>query len=439
MKDGVVYTPENIVNLMIENIGDIKNKKILEPSCGDGSFVIPLIKRILKLSDNINNDFDNLYACDIDGKALLNLKKEAFKLTGRKEWNFYKEDFLFKNEYSNFDIIIGNPPYIKAHHISQDYLTKIKTKYETCKQGTVDIYYSFIEESLKKIKDDGIVSFILPSNWMLNKSAKKLREIISGFNIKIIDFGSEKIFQGYGVYTCILTIQKKEDKSNIVVLKNKKEILINKENIKEGLPWLIGIGSNSLKAPKIKNGLATLCDKAFIFEGTANNSLFSFVSKINGRKYEVENSICKEIYKASKQSKAIAIFPYKDNGVGFTEDELANDFPLTYNYLCDIKENLLNRDFDSEWFLYGRSQGVKDFFGSKIIISPIIGEKINFIFEVNPDILVYSGLYIKTETPEEIIDILKSKELFSFLKENGKKMSGGWVSISKKIFESFFI
>lgn len=72
MKDGKIYTPEKIVDLMISDL-NIKNMKVLEPSCGDGNFVVKLLEA------------KELVAQDIDQDALDKMK-ERCNFEGKNEW-----------------------------------------------------------------------------------------------------------------------------------------------------------------------------------------------------------------------------------------------------------------------------------------------------------------------------------------------------------------
>jgi len=101
-KKGVVYTPEFIVEYMCKDLGNIENKKILEPSCGNGNF--------LRLMNSKNID-----CYDIDEEAI-NKAKESYPYA-----LFFNKDFLKTKIDKKYDIIIGNPPYIRIHDLDTEY------------------------------------------------------------------------------------------------------------------------------------------------------------------------------------------------------------------------------------------------------------------------------------------------------------------------------
>ena len=97
-KKGVVYTPSNIVNFIISKLNITKEEYILEPSVGDGNFIIGLIEYI-KIKYNFNKKellewFLKYVECfDIEVDALIVLK--------RRLCNYFFEDNQYNYHFSN--------------------------------------------------------------------------------------------------------------------------------------------------------------------------------------------------------------------------------------------------------------------------------------------------------------------------------------------------
>ena len=174
MKDGKIYTPESIVDLMVGDF-DLRSLDILEPSCGNGNFVVKLLKA------------KSLKAQDIDPVALEQMKK-------RCGFEGVLQDFLTSPIDEKFDLIIGNPPYIKIQDLAEDTRTFLRNNFESCRTGSVDLYYAFIEQSIRKLRPNGTLRFIIPNAWMVNASAKSLRRLLNNYEIDFIDFGDQIIF-----------------------------------------------------------------------------------------------------------------------------------------------------------------------------------------------------------------------------------------------------
>ncbi len=415
-KNGVIYTPQKVVLEMLSkiNIGE----EILEPSCGEGAFL-----------NEINCD-GNIDAFDIDKEALKKIKNEKA--------NIYCEDFLKHTFSKKYNTIIGNPPYIKIQDLDEEYRNFLQKNFYTCSSGNIDIFYAFIEKCISLLKDNGEMILIIPNSWCLNKSAEKLREILSKYEVEITDFGSEKKFENADIYTCFLYLKKKE--GNIILKKNGKQEVIKKTS----KPWVYKSDHQTkIDLNIIKNGIATLCDKIFIFDKyEAKENTYKVLCSFNKKEYEIEKGIIRTCAKISKEKNNICIYPYKTNGAKLTEEELKNDFPLAYNYLLDVKDRLLERDFDDEWYNYGRSQGISTMYGNKILISTCVYDKVKIFYSTDKNLIAYSGLYINVENKtekeiQEIFDYFNSDKLFSFIKENGKVMGGNYRTFSKTLLKLF--
>lgn len=400
MKDGKVYTPEEIVKLMVSDF-NLEEMKVLEPSCGDGNFVINLLNS------------KELVAQDIDQEAL-NKMKDRCGFQGKNE------DFLSSDLNEKFDLIIGNPPYIRIQDLTEDVRKQVK-KFEVCKSGSVDIYYAFIEQSLKKLKENGTLRFIIPNTWLINSSAKKLRELLSKYDTEVFDFENKKVFDNIGTYTCILTAKNSNNNKNIKITTqngffelNKKtaakEIWVNKPNLKFNFTF--------------ENGLATLCDKAFIFEKKEGNKYFS---RATNSLVEIEDEFIKPIIKASTLEQQWCLYPYDENG------KKQKPTGKALNYLNSIKDVLEDRDYDDEWWNFGRSQGIKKMNGEKMVISNILSPDGVFKSKKTND-LVYSGVFVK-ENFDEVEKFMKNKDIKNYIIKHGKKMSGGYSSFSKTMFK----
>ncbi len=400
MKDGKIYTPENIVDLMVDGF-ELSSLDVLEPSCGDGNFVVKLLGS------------KKLVAQDIDQDALDKMKK-------RCGFEGKNEDYLTSDENEKFDLIIGNPPYINIHDLSEDSREEVK-KFEVCSSGTVDIYYAFIEKSLKKLNKNGVLKFIIPNTWLINASAKKLRSLLSNYNTHVFDFESEKVFDGVGTYTCILTV-KNDGNKNIVVKTKSDKFVVDINNSSD--PWV--------KKPSekfdftFKNGLATLCDKAFIFEKKENGKYYS---RVLNEFVDIEDEYIKPIVKGSTLEKFYCLYPYDENGKKKKPEETSN----AWKYLTSIKDVLTDRDYDDEWWDFGRSQGLKNMSGKKLVISTILSPNKEFKYIETED-LVYSGIFVN-ENIDTAKKFLQSDNIKNFIFKHGKKMSGGYTSFTKTLFK----
>ena len=415
---GVVFTPKYITEFMVNFIKGGKNIKIFEPCCGEGAFLETLIEK----------GYENLYANDIE-EAFVNTCIESFdKVT-------YSNENFIDLGIATYDVIIGNPPYVKIQNLDSKDVVKIKNEYNIT--GNIDLYMYFIMKCIDMLSGNGKLIFIVPNSFMYNKSCEKVKQKILdlGYLEYVVDFRHEKIFVGYSVYTCIIVINKKG-------CSTRKEYMYKNsiDGDYKSVSYKSDVISNSLlKYINVKNGIATLCDPVFILKNTKEDDEYIYFSK-NDIDYKVEKGITKKILKVSKQEVYYIIYPYD---VECKIYDSLDGFPYCKDYLTKFKKNLDLRDKGNKkyekWFAYGRSQALKVVNDDRMFISSLVKNIPSSIFERDVQ-LFYSGLYIQIKP--EFSHIITHSNIRKVILENSSAIegrcnvkSGGWYNITKKSFD----
>ncbi len=154
-------------------------------------------------------DFDEKEAT----KEFANLKKEydnIFNLESNHpfEWRFEFPEILDDDgNFKGFDLIIGNPPYIKEVENKELFAN---TKKLRTYQGKMDIWYHFVGRGFDMLKNNGYLAFIATNNWITNSGAKKLRNIVLEESqiLSLVDFSSFMVFDSASIQTMIMSFQK---------------------------------------------------------------------------------------------------------------------------------------------------------------------------------------------------------------------------------------
>lgn len=124
------------------------------------------------------------------------------------EWRFeFPEVLNDEGDFVGFDLVIGNPPYIRQEEFSslKPYL---QSRFQTF-AGTADLYVYFVELSMNLLKDSGDFVFIIPNKWMRAGYGKALRSYIKGFAIhELLDFGDLQVFEEATTYPLIIALGK---------------------------------------------------------------------------------------------------------------------------------------------------------------------------------------------------------------------------------------
>ncbi len=247
----------------------LTNIKVLDPACGSGSILNKSVDVLFEIHEALHNSlydkdpsldryFDslekrkeiisnNIYGVDLNDESVeitklsLFLKlattvgiKEGFQLpsldkhikcgnsliddesiAGDKAFNWHNK-FPEVFEDDGFDIIVGNPPYIKENVNKNAFDGLRDSPYY---QGKMDIWTFFGCISLDLLKKDGLVSFIAPNNWITNAGASKFRNKVNedAEILQFRNFGNYKVFDAAGIQTMIYIMKKNNERSEYFI------------------------------------------------------------------------------------------------------------------------------------------------------------------------------------------------------------------------------
>ena len=167
--NGAFFTPDYIIDFIINEIQPHENHKNLDPSCGCGAFLVGLtdyykrtfkkpIKKIIQ---------ENIFGSDIleynihRAKLILTIYalQNGEQLT-ESDFNLYYQDSLKANWIDHFDNIVGNPPYVKFQDLTDDNRNYLTRNWTTVEGGTFNLYFAFFELGYKLLKSTGKLGYI---------------------------------------------------------------------------------------------------------------------------------------------------------------------------------------------------------------------------------------------------------------------------------------
>lgn len=230
----------------------LTNLKVIDPACGSGAFlnqalnflidehekiddiIADLTNSPLRLFDTDKNILENnLFGVDINEESVEIAQLSLWLRTAKKDRKLSKlnnnikcgnslltSEFDWHKEFPDimqnggFDVIIGNPPYIKEYTNRQAFNGLHDNP---CYQGKMDLWYFFGALALDIIKKDyGLIGYIAPNNWITNSGASKFRNIVinKGKLTEFIDFGDFKVFDSAGIQTMIYIMKSSENNEN---------------------------------------------------------------------------------------------------------------------------------------------------------------------------------------------------------------------------------
>lgn len=275
---GIYFTPPKTIiqNLKILEPYMSKIKNVLEPSCGSCEYILMLEQKY-----DLNIVGIEYHKVIYEGIQHIQNNKHNIKLYNQNYLNYITDE--------KYDLIIGNPPYFV---MSKD---DVEDKYYNYFDGRPNIFILFIIKSIQLLNDDGILSFVLPKNFMNCLYYEKTRKYIYE-NLKIIDIiECNDNYLETSQETIIMVIQKNTD------ILNNNMFVLNKNNYTIfGLPESI---NNLQKLYKDSTTLAQLG-----FKVNVGNIVW------NQCKHELTNDTTKSllIYSSDIKNNELNIQTYKN-------------------------------------------------------------------------------------------------------------------------------
>ena len=443
---GIYYTPTFVVKYIVEQtLGKYLQEqgynpshpvRVLDPACGSGSFLIEafdVLDQFLAREKNQDRGVygihdharqlqiltQNMYGVDKDEQAVevarLNLMLKALHLRDRlpKLDNIRQGDSLIsgspkeleeyfgnnwkgKNPFDwekifpevmkegGFDVIVGNPPYVRIQTLPRDEVDFYDDYYSVA-TGNYDIYVLFVERALRLLKPGGVFGMILPKKFMQTTYGEGLRKLLADEKAvwKIVDFGDAQVFEQATTYTCLLFLQKRESEQVIYVKADDwlKEQAIVPDAIPNDLPeyrikagslshaeWNLAVGHGAALFERLSMMPVKLGDISHIFVGlqTSADTVFLFkkftptksgtvraYSKASDRTVELESDLLRPVIRSGEigryyaEPSALVLFPYRvENGEAhlLSQNELREGYPLTWDYLRANKKVLESRE-----------------------------------------------------------------------------------------------
>lgn len=501
--NGAFFTPKRITEFIVSQTITSPIQRICDPSCGCGAFLIAATSFIStkynkKIIDVIE---ENIYGVDVADysirRAKILLSLLALKNGNDKKdikFNLRTADSLtidwkklFPEAMEGFDIVLGNPPYVKFQDLNKELREKLYKDWKTLRTGNYNLYFAFFELGVDIMKSDGILGYITPNNYFTSLAGVPLRVYLASNKLieRIIDFNHLKLFEAQ-TYTCITFLKRgKKDffyyeridnykglenlrnlrlsKINYSELNNKKWRLL-RDSEQENIKKIENVGKKLGEIVDIRVGIATCKDAIYFIDG--KTLVDNFYHKIyRGRDYKIEKDITKSIAKISDfrnqgdldgNSRRI-IFPYRKINVRveiIKENELKKLYPNAYQYLLVAKKELATRDKGKveypEWYAYARTQGL-NFFGKKLL-TPTFSSEPRFLLEQDENALFCNGyaiymidepnLFSKTEQQLNLVTLrklLNSRVMDYYVKRTSVSIEGGYPCYQKNFIELFGI
>jgi len=465
-----------------KSLDEILDIKIIDPACGSGSFLISAFQELMNIVEdrlkkgkkskkwNSFNSYDKrlsigqkagilincIYGVDLDEKAvelaqlnlLLKILEEETRETRKKilpnmkdnikNGNSLISDSKFDKAFNwnaqfpgvfkdgGFDIVIGNPPYVR-HESLKEIKPYLEKEYESY-TGTADLFVYFFERGIKNLKNKGRFGFIVSNKFTRASYGKKLREfLLKNVNLnEYIDKFKDKVFTDATVDPCIIILEKNKEKGDKPFLYN-YETKVSQDSLSSE-SWSFGNEDKVRLLEKIKKSGKRLRDVI----GEAKAGIKTGLNEV----LIVNEEKVKEIIGGNENERGVFVplivgrdikkwhYQFNDRYLIFLEGKILEDYPNVRKYLLKHKQKLESRTDikgkSKKWYEL-RPCSFYDLFKSNKIIWPDISQGSNFTFDNKGVYLEMTSFFLETNN-RYYLALLNSKLLLFYFESICSKL-----------------
>jgi adenine-specific DNA-methyltransferase len=387
------------------------------------------------------------------------------------EWRFEFPEVLNNDgDFVGFDVVIGNPPYIRQEELSP-IKPVLQNQFKTF-AGTADLYVYFVERGMQILRNKGNFIFILPNKWMRAGYGKPLRNWVDSYHIqKIVDFGDLPVFEEATTYPCIWHIEKQASEqkqfwaTNIESLDfsdnlqnyiTRNSFLVNQQKLPES-GWTLVNDSVQKLLEKIKSkgdplgeyvngkifyGIKTGFNEAFVIDAETRDRLIAEDPKSTEiiKPFLAGRDIKR--YQQPVSDKFLILFKNGETKKWFGDlkeenawEKLSDKYPAIANHLKLFEEKCKIRYDKGQYWWELRSCDYYDEFEKPKIMLPDISLKCQALPDFDSGFYAANTAYIIPGLTKSDLGILNSKLVLFFYASITQTIRGGYYRFIRQYLE----
>jgi type II restriction/modification system DNA methylase subunit YeeA len=373
---------------------------------------------------------------------------------------FYGEDGE-RGMNAGFDVVLGNPPYVKIQNISNKYKDYFEGQYDVAKER-YDLYGLFVERSHSLSRNE--VGLIIPNKFFESRAGKSLRTYLNETQdvTAVVDFGKDQVFESATIYTCLLFMRAGHNSPEVQYKRISGDL--RNEIYKESGIAELGSGDDkwTLVGKDEQKILSKIEDTGTPFEELASSIFVGVQTSANDvfvlQDCEVDGSTIRGYSRAEEEEVMVElgithpyadgkdvsrylppsptsrlIYPYDETGTILSEDELESNYPRTYDYLTSHKAELADRGSEDQifesWFAHWCPRNPDRFEREKIVIGQIVKQG-EVTYDAGGDLyysnMVYSPAFTRQVNPNPIVWVLNSTLFWYYITRTSNILRGGY-------------
>ncbi len=483
--------------------------RIVDPACGSGVFLIMAFDYlktklgqvnsiIAQLSDSgmagdlLDPDSEilthNLFGVDVNSESVEIAKLSLWIKTARRgkvldsldknlrvgdsliedsSFAYREHGFVWKEAFpeifadqdgmgGGFDIVLGNPPYVRMELIKpmKPWLQK---RYEVV-SDRADLYAYFFERGIKLLKDGGRLGYISSSTFFKTGSGKPLREYLrkNAAMETIVDFGDHQIFEGVTTYPAILTMRaEKPDNGHALQFWTIDDL--PKDNFADAYhvhaqPYpqkALSAGSWQLESPALQALRAKIVSGKQTLKETYGSPLYGIKTGLNAAfviDSKTKEHLCKddpksaELLKPFLEGKDLKRWRAESRGlwiIYIPKNRIdIDDYPAIRDWLLPFKDKLEKRATKQEWYELQQAQEAYSGPISKPKISyPHFAAKSMFSYEIT-GAFSNDKSYFMPVSQLDVLAILNSRCLWFIIQNMAPTVRSGYNELRVQYVET---
>ena len=389
------------------------------------------------------------------------------EIAGEKAFNWQAE-FPQVFAKGGFDVVIGNPPYVRVQTMDKAQTDYYSIEYNECAEGNIDLYLLFLYKGSILLRKDGLLGFILPNKFFTAENGQKIRNYLNLRKLvyEIDDFTTNQIFEGATTYTTLIFLKEQSEtfkyrrfklKEDTKAIENKDYSVFPESELSIPTwtfmtPEISAIIDKIRKQPnnlesiteKISKGSSTGNDKIFLVDLIQENGMISTVKTDSGNIIQIEKALLRPFVYGEDVKRYIIdrttrylIFPYYTNALGVKEliplQTLSELYPLGYNYLLENKDVLMTRKValtEDTFYKYSAARNLNEYEHTKILIPDML-VKNRIAYDIVGDIFHGPAIHnlvfnekVKNVNEKVFLAILNSSLFWFFIKNTSTALSG---------------
>ncbi len=393
--------------------------------------------------------------------------KDAHKIASWKPYDQNAKADWFDSEWmfginDGFDIVIGNPPYVRQEKIKELKPT-LKDRYD-CYTGTADLYVYFYERGFQILRNNGVLTYISSNKYFRSAYGKKLRDFLARHATvsQLIDFGDAPVFTSIA-YPSIIIASKAHAQGNHLRALNwepgpsidefgnifrTKGFTMPQNALTSGgwqlqSPDALNLLAKLRRAGKplgeyvkgrFYRGVLTGLNKAFVVDRETQDKLVAAHSSsakvlkpfLRGRDVKRWQVNFAEQYLIKIESSENRVHPWSSQSLGEAEEIFANTYPAIHAHFEPFREQLINRYDQGKYFWELRSCAYWGEFQQPKIVYPDIAQGTEFAFDDSGYFFGNTSYLLPTQEMW-LLGLLNSKTVFWFYTKTSTQIRGGFV------------